>query len=81
MCTFQSLTRMTISKLMKPTDETMTTYRYLLLWIVRLIHADPNLMLHVSFLTLFLPVTTFVDCSFVILYSQVAYIVKNMDLD
>ena len=39
---------MTINKLIKPTDETMTTYRYLLLWIVRLIHADPNLMLHVS---------------------------------
>ncbi|XP_052799724.1 neurofibromin-like isoform X3 [Mya arenaria] len=39
------MTRFTISKLGKP-DETMTTYRYLLLWIVRLIHADPNLMLH-----------------------------------
>ncbi|KAL5015709.1 hypothetical protein ScPMuIL_005298 [Solemya velum] len=41
-----SITKMTLTKLTKATDETMTTYRYLLLWIVRLIHADPYLMLH-----------------------------------
>ncbi|KAL3856417.1 hypothetical protein ACJMK2_011181 [Sinanodonta woodiana] len=41
-----SITKMTIYKFTKPADETMTTYRYLLLWIVKLIHADPYLMLH-----------------------------------
>ncbi|XP_062578923.1 neurofibromin-like isoform X10 [Saccostrea cucullata] len=41
-----NFTKMTLYKLSKATDENMTTYRYLLLWIVRLIHADPYLMLH-----------------------------------
>ncbi|KAJ8312996.1 hypothetical protein KUTeg_010369 [Tegillarca granosa] len=40
------LTKFTLYKLSKGTDETTTTYKYLLLWIVRLIHADPYLMLH-----------------------------------
>lgn len=45
---FQTISKLTLQKINKTTDETMTTYRYLLLWIVRLIHDDPNLMLHVS---------------------------------
>ncbi|CAG2240905.1 Neurofibromin [Mytilus edulis] len=43
---FQTISKLTLQKINKTTDETMTTYRYLLLWIVRLIHDDPNLMLH-----------------------------------
>ncbi|XP_021368387.1 neurofibromin-like isoform X2 [Mizuhopecten yessoensis] len=42
-----NITKLTLYKLNKPTDETVTTCRCLLLWIVRLIHADPHLMLHV----------------------------------
>ncbi|RUS73016.1 hypothetical protein EGW08_019222, partial [Elysia chlorotica] len=33
-------------KLTKTTDETLTSYKYILLWLVKLIHADPHLMLH-----------------------------------
>ncbi|XP_067682311.1 neurofibromin-like isoform X6 [Haliotis asinina] len=42
------LTRMTkaITLTRATSDETLTSYKYILLWIVKLIHADPYLMLH-----------------------------------
>ncbi|ESO97611.1 hypothetical protein LOTGIDRAFT_104331 [Lottia gigantea] len=46
-CTTKSSTSVTSSfKMTKTADETLNNYKHILLWIVKLIHADPNLMLH-----------------------------------
>ena len=40
-------------KMTKATDETLSSYKLILLWLVKLIHADPLLLLHVSLNYLF----------------------------
>ncbi|CAL1527010.1 unnamed protein product, partial [Lymnaea stagnalis] len=45
-CPKQTVKLTATFKLNKTTDEVLTYYKYILLWLVKLIHADPHLMLH-----------------------------------
>lgn len=44
----QTLSKMTTTLKLSRPDETLTTYKYILFWLVKLVIADPHLMLHVS---------------------------------
>ena len=44
----QTLSKMTTTLKLSRPDETLSTYKYILLWLVKLVIADPHLMLHVS---------------------------------